>query len=400
MFKKISQSLVIRKINCIIFLPVILLTLTSQVQSKQYKGAEYRTKDSFLYGRFETSYKSFEKDGALASFFTYHDGGGEWNEIDIEIMGRYNNEVQFNAITPGQTNHVRAEYVNFNPSADFHTYAFEWTPDYVAWFIDGNEVYRQTGAHVLTLTEPQKIMMNVWAPAYINWAGSINDVTLPAFAYYDWVKYYAYTPDSGNYGTNNNFSLKWTDDFESWDQSRWDKASHTWDGNNSDLIHDNAVFNDGKLILCLTDETNIGYTDLNGPYALWARASDGKITIKFSEDLDQASAETKSNYLIPGVVVNNAQVLSDKKSVLLDVSGLDLSKAYNVLILAKIKDLFGNSNAARAVPVSIPDFLSFPIKINIGGKSVNDYLTDQEWSETAEYGFLDGVSKKLWFCCN
>ena len=73
----------------------------------------------------------------LASFFTYYDGGTgvqDWNEIDIEILGRYNNDVQFNIITPGQMDHVHHQFVNFNPHLDFHTYAIEWTPDYV--FVD------------------------------------------------------------------------------------------------------------------------------------------------------------------------------------------------------------------------------------------------------------------------
>ena len=68
--------------------------------------------------------------------------------------------------------------VNFNPALDFHTYAIEWTPEYVAWFIDNSEVYRQTGDFIKTLTHPQKIMMNVWNPAYINWIGEWNDYVL------------------------------------------------------------------------------------------------------------------------------------------------------------------------------------------------------------------------------
>ena len=58
----------------------------------------------------------------LTSLFTYFDGlpgdtwaSSKWNEVDFEIMGRYNNDVQFNTITPDQANHVRHQYVNFNP---------------------------------------------------------------------------------------------------------------------------------------------------------------------------------------------------------------------------------------------------------------------------------------------
>lgn len=95
----------------------------------------------------------------LSSFFTYYDGGGgvgNWNEIDVEIMGRYFDNAQFNTITPNQTNYVSHKPMLTSPHLDYHTYAFEWTPDYVAWFIDGVEVVRQTGAHIQTLTRAQK----------------------------------------------------------------------------------------------------------------------------------------------------------------------------------------------------------------------------------------------------
>lgn len=137
-------------------------------------------------------------------------------------------------------NHVHHQWVNFNPALDFHIYAIEWTPEYVAWFIEGDEVYRQTGERVSTLDKPQKIMMNIWNPAYKGWVGSWDNRILPLFAYYDWVSYSSYTPGSGNTGTVNNFSLQWKDDFDIWNQSRWQKATHTFEGNNCDFIPENV----------------------------------------------------------------------------------------------------------------------------------------------------------------
>lgn len=259
----------------IFILIFLLLTFMAVVFPKDFKGAEYRTKVAYTYGRFEVSMKVADKEGMLSSFFTYFDGTStdpwstsKWNEIDLEILGRYDDNIQFNTITPGQVNHVSHYPTKFSPNLDFHTYAFEWTPEYVAWFVDDVEVLRQTGDHIVTLTKPQKIMMNIWNPLYANWASVLDSLTLPAFAYYDWVSYYAYTPGAGNYGSGNNFTYSWTDDFDSWDTSRWEKATHTWDGNGCDFIQENAVFNDGKLILCLTNSTNIGYSDLTPPSLL------------------------------------------------------------------------------------------------------------------------------------
>ncbi|MCL4551291.1 MAG: family 16 glycosylhydrolase [Bacteroidetes bacterium] len=364
---------------------------------KKYKGAEYRTKASFLYGRFEASIKTAGKEGALASLFTYNDsakGTSDWNEIDIEILGRYKNDIQFNTITPGQANHVRYQYVNFNPAVDFHIYAFEWTPDYVAWFIDGEEVYRQTGAHIKTLVHSQKLMMNVWNPLYPNWAGVWNDSRLPAFSFYDWVAYYKYTPGTGNYGTANNFTFDWRDDFNSWDTNRWDKASHTWDSNGCDFVYDNAVFNNGNLVLCLTDRYNLGYVDKINPSLVdVATVNNAKVEAVFSEDIDKAGAETKPNYNINGETIISAKLLNDNRTVELSVSDFDPNISHNLIILGGIKDVASPPNAmgmvSRAITV-IPQLI-FPLKIDVGNNhSPFDYISDKEWTYVNNYGFMDG----------
>ncbi|MFN3873358.1 MAG: family 16 glycosylhydrolase [Ignavibacterium sp.] len=369
-----------------------LLFLNSILNAKPYKGAEYRTKQSFLYGRFEVSMKSAYREGMLSSFFTYYDGGGgisNWNEIDIEIMGRYPNDIQFNTITPGQINHVSHYPMSSSPHTDYHTYAFEWTPDYVAWFVDGVEVYKQTGPHIQTLTRAQKIMMNIWNPQAPNWAGVWNPNVLPAFAFYDWVSYYTYTPGSGNYGTGNNFTHSWTDNFDYWNTSRWDKASHTWDGNGCDFIYENVVFQNGKLILCLTDSINIGYTDVKGPVYLASRLSNGKVLVYFTEELDQPSAENISNYFIPSVTITNAQLLPDKKTVRLTVEGWDYVSSKTLLVL-NVKDTFQNVASPKNLTIIMPPQFTFPLKINCAGTAVLGYLADQEFTLTSDYGFMDG----------
>lgn len=359
--------------------------------AKDFKGAELRTKASFTYGRFEVRLKSAAREGVLSSFFTYHDGGAGWNEIDIEILGRYERDVQFNAITPGQSHHVRHQPVAFNPHLDFHVYAIEWTPSYVAWFIDGVEVYRQTEAHVATLNKPQKIMMNIWNPVYANWAGAWNADVLPAFAYYDWVSYATYTPGSGTSGTGNNFTLQWRDDFNAWDQTRWAKATHTFDGNQCDFVPENAVFQNGMMILCLTQPANLGWNDRSAPVVKWARLAGNKIFVSFSEEVEKTSAETPANYVLAGASVSDASLQEDLKSVMLTVANVDPSANY-VLIAREVTDRAATPNkvALRGTSVINAKPLALPVQINAGGNAYRNFLPDQEWSEEVEYGFLDG----------
>lgn len=384
--------------NTIYITVLIFFAAASGFGANPYKGGEYRTKEAFTYGRFEVNYKPAKGNGILSTFFTYFDGtstdpwgADKWNEIDLEILGRYNDNIQFNTITPGQVNHVRSHYSSFDPTEDYHTYAIEWTPVFIAWFIDGVEVYRQMQSHVRTVTRPQKIMMNIWQPAFINWVGTFDPSILPVFAYYDWVSYYEYTPGTGNYGTGNNFTHSWTDNFDTWDQARWEKASHTFHGNNVDFIHSNIVFQEGKMILCLTDATNIGYKDVTKPTVQWARYSNNEAEVMFSEAVETTTAETISNYLISGVTINSAVQQMDKRKVILTLSEYD-STVSKTLIIRNVTDSSGNVMSLKSVPIINQMPLTFPVKINLGGDAWGEYLADQEWSEKVEYGFMEGTA--------
>lgn len=156
--------MVSRKNNFII---LVLLALSGAISAENWHGAELRSVDSFLYGRFEVRFKPANGDGLVASFFTYNDLNPTtpWNEIDLEILGRYDDVLDFVTITSGQNIHKHNQLVAFDPHVHFHTYVIEWTPDQVTWFVDGIE-FTQDQPHVATLTEPQKIMMNIWLPAF------------------------------------------------------------------------------------------------------------------------------------------------------------------------------------------------------------------------------------------
>jgi hypothetical protein len=375
-------------LSCILSLWLIL---PEGAPAKTYKGAELRTRDSFKWGRFEIRMKSAGREGMLSSFFTYNDLNSVWNEIDIEILGRYPDDIQFNTITPGRFNHLGHHKLGFSPHQDFHTYAFEWTPQYVAWFVDGREVLRQTENHVATLTEPQKIMMNVWIPAFENWVGSWNDLVLPAFAYYDWVSYSSYTPFSGNTGTGNNFTLQWKDEFDALDTLRWDRATHTWPENRADMLPANVVFRDGTMILCLTKDDAIGYSDNTPPSPTWARWSDGTLTVAFTEEVDSLSSTATGSYIVPGVPLSSHRLLADWATVEMSALTFDTSKTNNVII-QNVKDRFSPPNTMTGKSTTILEGipLTLPVRINVGGPAWNDYLPGASWGPSTEHGVMDG----------
>ena len=379
----------------LILLCVLALASFLAAQTKPYRGAELRTRSTFQYGRFEVRMKSAAGSGLLSSFFTFHDSWNlpaEWNEIDIEILGRYNNQIQFNVISPGQVNHVKSKILKYNPHQAFHVYTIDWTPDYVAWWVDGFEIYRQYGTHIQQIVHPQKIMMNIWPPDYPGWVGVLDPGILPVFAYYDWVKCYNYTP-----GTGDNFTLLWADDFDYWNTSRWDKATHTWNGNNSNFIPENVVFQDGYMILCLTTPQNIGYNgnpivdqDVDPPYVVWARSFPGEIRVYFSEPVDPTTAQDPANYIIPGVTINQAVLRTDQRTVELSVDSLDLTTHYN-LIVSGIADLTQPPNVMGLEHTVVQTSPILPLSVNVGGEMWNGYQADQLWYDSLGYGRVGGT---------
>ena len=383
-----------RKSKVIFAIIIISIFLGNVLIAQSYRGAEYRTKDLFLYGRFEVRYKPAQREGVVSSFFTYHDFDNTtgWNEIDFEFIGRYSNSIQFNTITPGQKFHIRTQHIDFNAYADFHDYAFEWTPDYVAWFIDGEEVFRQTGEHISTLQYASSIMMNIWNPVYTNWVGNFNNLTLPCVSIYDYVKYSAYTPGSGNYGTDNNFTLEWSDDFDSFDTERWSAPSHTFPGNMATFDPENVVFKDGFMHLYLTNETDKAGVDNQKPFILWARANyDSTISIRLSEEITKESAENVGNYTLPGGTILKSTL--DESSLFVNLTTTNYNPfILNNLIYSGLVDTSTNANTSttQVKIVNKVDSISYPIKINVGGDAYADYLPDQLWSNETAYGYWMG----------
>ena len=249
------------------FIAIILSSLNFLFCQKPYRGAEYRTINEFLYGRFEVKMKTAVGSGIVSSFFTIDDywangqsSTSNWREIDFEALGNLTNAVQTNIITAYETHHEEIINTLFYPYESFHVYAFEWTPVSIKFFIDGELVRQDYNDYVSTHNTGQKIMMNIWQPIWENWVGEFDESILPVYAYYDWVKYYSYTPGEGTYGSFNNFSFAWEDNFDFFNNQIWQKATHSWSANNAQFVQQNAVLQDGFLILCLTDNLSYGYS--------------------------------------------------------------------------------------------------------------------------------------------
>ena len=92
---------------------LFFIIATPYLCGQVYRGAELRTTEPVLYGKFEARYKPAQGDGLVSSFFTYNDNypNTPWAEIDIELLGVYDHVIDMNTITWGQNSHIRQHYI-------------------------------------------------------------------------------------------------------------------------------------------------------------------------------------------------------------------------------------------------------------------------------------------------
>ncbi len=264
--RKIKLSfleVIMRYFGIFLFIPFIY----SSVIAKDYLGAEVFSKNTVKFGRFEFRMMAAYGSGTLSTFFLYFNDSWEglpknWREIDVEVLGKNSHAFQSNIITGHASAKVTSEKIHsFNQdlTRSFHTYVVEWTPDYIAWYLDGTEVRRTTGQQVTDCRgEEQSYRFNTWISENSSWVGAFDQASLPLYQYINWIKYYSFTPGSGENGSD--FTFSWEDSFDNFNSGRWSKGAWTFEENKVDFSPGNIVVKDGYMILCLTRANAPGHT--------------------------------------------------------------------------------------------------------------------------------------------
>lgn len=171
----------------------MLLRLTdSGAAGRPYSSGEYQTHGFFGYGRFEVRLKSVAAPGVVTGFFTYTGPtfGTPHHEIDFEFLGKSPRQVQLNYFTDGVGGHQTDIDLGFDASTDFHTYAFEWRPESIRWFVDGRLVHVETGTRGPLPSLPGKIYLDLWAGRDLDdWLGRFDYPGHPLLAEVDCVAF-------------------------------------------------------------------------------------------------------------------------------------------------------------------------------------------------------------------
>lgn len=224
-------------------------------------SSELYTTAAYTYGRFETRTRFAAGDGVISSFFLWKDGSEMsdvfWNELDFEKL-RANCEVETNALYGMPEMSHNAVFEPATPvdlCGEYHTYGYEWTPDYIAWFVDGAEIRRETGATAAAFrdnaTQGMQIHFNIW-PGDASFGGNFSPAILPVHQFINWVQYSSYTQDA--------FELEWREDFNGGLPAGWSTGSWASPKNLSTHVAGNVTFRDGYAILSLTEDNATGFT--------------------------------------------------------------------------------------------------------------------------------------------
>ena len=147
-------------------------------------------KYNFDYGYFEARLKMPKGKGMWPAWWMLRDG---WPpEIDmLEVLCSKPNELHVNFhYGPAWNEHYSHEQVlnlGFDTSDDFHVYGFEWTPDYMRYYVDGVQVGHDfTNKSAISEARGMYMILNL---AIDGWDGKPDDTTVwPALYQCDYVR--------------------------------------------------------------------------------------------------------------------------------------------------------------------------------------------------------------------
>ncbi|HEY0713359.1 MAG TPA: family 16 glycosylhydrolase [Polyangia bacterium] len=174
------------------------------VATQPLRSGEFRSKyNNFRYGRYEVRLKPPTSNGNfISTMFIFRTPKVVfWREVDIELTASSTSLVGTNVVFGDDKRTYDAtanSYMepsggaNFNNQTDFHTYAFEWLPNKITWYVDGREVRSHAGPNPPLPEKSAKIMMNLWifnaTYAFGGRNGAQNQY--PLVAEYDWFRFY------------------------------------------------------------------------------------------------------------------------------------------------------------------------------------------------------------------
>ncbi|MEJ7819926.1 MAG: glycoside hydrolase family 16 protein, partial [Rubrobacteraceae bacterium] len=155
--------------------------LTIKIPAGSHDGGEIESKKLYQYGSYRARIKVADAPSSITGFFLYSPPDFE-NEIDVEIYNDHSRRILFTTYSGGVQTNTVTKKLPFDPTADFHEYRFDLSPDTAYFYVDG--VRLQTFRDGLP-AEPMKLFVNSWFPTWLPGEKQEKD----SYTYIDWVKH-------------------------------------------------------------------------------------------------------------------------------------------------------------------------------------------------------------------
>lgn len=153
-------------------------------------GGAVRSEKLYRYGTYRARMKTPEAPSSITAFFLYAAPDYE-KEIDIEIYNDGSRRVMFSVYSPTygpdgnlvkEPTRTETKELPFDPSAGFHEYRFDFYPQEVIFYVDGEPM--QSWSEGLP-GEPMNVWVNTWFPDWLSGSKPARD----RYTYVDWIEH-------------------------------------------------------------------------------------------------------------------------------------------------------------------------------------------------------------------
>lgn len=185
---------------------LVIRSLKEFFKGNQYTSAKLVSKPSWKYGRFEINAKLPVGRGSWAAFWmlprSLLSGSKPWpdcGEIDIMENVGFDSHRIHATIHTRDYNHMRkTQKTNSieisNPSENFHTYAMEWNPNEIRFFIDGIQIFfflkESTDPNKWPFDQDFHLILNNAIGGFWGGMQGIDDSSFPQKYLIDYVRVY------------------------------------------------------------------------------------------------------------------------------------------------------------------------------------------------------------------
>jgi hypothetical protein len=144
-------------------------------------GSEIESVGLYGPGFYAARIKTPNAPSSITGFFLYYPPDLE-SEIDIEIYNDPSGKILFTTYAGGEQTHTETMELPFDPTEDFHDYAFFYDENSTTFYVDGEPMKEYEGG---LPGERMKLYVNSWFPTWLDGEEPDSD----HYTYVDWIEW-------------------------------------------------------------------------------------------------------------------------------------------------------------------------------------------------------------------